>query len=78
MANSRNVNIIIDLVLNHTSNQHPWFKSAKQAIIDNDMDNKYIGYYTLVKANQKESGKNIILSQVITIMKGTFQVQCRN
>lgn len=57
LANSRNVNVIIDLVLNHTSNQHPWFLTAKQAIIDNDLDNKYIGYYTLVKANQKESGK---------------------
>ena len=28
---SRGMHIIIDLVLNHTSNQHPWFQQAKQS-----------------------------------------------
>lgn len=28
------IRVILDLVLNHTSNQHPWFTAAKQAIND--------------------------------------------
>ena len=57
LAKERDVSIIIDLVLNHTSNQHPWFKEAKTAVQTSDFENKYIGYYTLVTENQKESGK---------------------
>ena len=56
-ANDRGVDVIIDLVLNHTSNQHPWFKAAKQAIIDGDMDNEYIDYYVIVTEEEKESGR---------------------
>lgn len=57
IANERNVDIIIDLVLNHTSNFHPWFKAAKQAILDNDMDNPYVDYYVIVTEEEKEPGK---------------------
>jgi glycosidase len=56
-ADDRGVDVIIDLVLNHTSNQHPWFKAAKQAIIDGDLSNKYIDYYVIVTEANKESGK---------------------
>lgn len=57
LAKERDVSVIIDLVLNHTSNQHPWFIQAKTAVQTNDLDNKYLGYYTLVTEDQKESGK---------------------
>src|SRR5207245_7551949 len=30
-AHERNIRVIIDLVPNHTSNQHPWFRAALQA-----------------------------------------------
>jgi alpha-glucosidase len=30
-AHQRNIRVIIDLVPNHTSNQHPWFRAALQA-----------------------------------------------
>ena len=43
----RGIKVIIDLVINHTSDLHPWFKAFKQAVINNDIDNKYYNYYTL-------------------------------
>lgn len=55
-ANNRGIEVIIDLVLNHTSNQHPWFKAAKQAVQDGDYSNEYLDYYTLVTQDEKEDG----------------------
>ena len=57
IANERNVSIIIDLVINHTSNQHPWFKQALKAFQEGDLENKYLDYYVLVTEEEKESGK---------------------
>lgn len=57
LADERNVDVIIDLVLNHTSNFHPWFRAAKQAIEDGDMDNEYIDYYVIVTEEEKVSGR---------------------
>ncbi|MDT8336212.1 MAG: alpha-amylase family glycosyl hydrolase [Candidatus Izemoplasmatales bacterium] len=57
LAEERNVYVIIDLVLNHTSNQHPWFKAAKQAMEASDLDSKYLDYYVLVTKEEKEPGK---------------------
>lgn len=31
-TNSRNIGIIFDLVLNHTSSQHPWFIQSYQEL----------------------------------------------
>ncbi len=39
-AHKRNIHIIIDLVLNHTSSQHPWFVEA-----NNDPDSPYRDYF---------------------------------
>ncbi len=30
-AHQRNIHVIIELVINHTSDQHPWFQRARQA-----------------------------------------------
>jgi maltose alpha-D-glucosyltransferase/alpha-amylase len=38
-ANDRGIRVIIDLVVNHTSDQHPWFQAARR------QDLKYHGYY---------------------------------
>ena len=43
----RGIKVIIDLVINHSSNEHPWFKSFMQAVRDNDIDNPYYHYYSL-------------------------------
>lgn len=50
-AHKRNIRIIIDLVINHTSDKHPWFKEAKKDptsihrdwYIWRDTDPKYVG-----------------------------------
>ncbi|MGE5461779.1 MAG: alpha-amylase family glycosyl hydrolase, partial [Syntrophothermus sp.] len=39
-AHRRGIKIILDLVINHTSDQHPWFKSAKQ-----DVNSPYRNWY---------------------------------
>lgn len=39
-AHDRQLKIILDLVVNHTSDQHPWFKAAKSSV-----SNKYHDYY---------------------------------
>ncbi len=40
LAKKRNIKIILDLVLNHTSTEHIWFKEACK-----DINNKYHDYY---------------------------------
>jgi maltose alpha-D-glucosyltransferase/alpha-amylase len=44
-ANDRGIRVIIDLVVNHTSDQHPWFQAARRN------DPKYYGYYVWRKDN---------------------------
>ncbi len=56
-ASKRGIDIIIDLVINHTSIYHDWFKKAKQAVEQGDMTNPYVDYYTLVTEATKEPGK---------------------
>ena len=37
-AQEKNIGIIYDLVINHTSNMHPWFIEAKKAILNDECD----------------------------------------
>jgi glycosidase len=46
-AHKRNIHIIIDLVLNHTSSQHPWFVNANQSV-----DSEYRNYYVWSEDSQ--------------------------
>ena len=39
-ANKRGIKVIIDLVVNHTSDQHPWFQEARK-----DKNSKYRNWY---------------------------------
>lgn len=43
-ANNRGIKILMDLVLNHTSDEHEWFKEAKS-----NKDSKYRDYYVFRK-----------------------------
>ncbi len=56
-AQARGIDIIIDLVVNHTSSYHPWFRAAKEAYRNEDWDNPYLEYYTLVTHEQKINGR---------------------
>lgn len=44
-AHARDISVILDLPINHTSTQHPWFVSACEAIESWDAENPYIAYY---------------------------------
>lgn len=58
LCHERNVKVILDLVLNHTSSQHNWFVQFKQARMSGDTSNKYYDYYTCVTANERVNGRN--------------------
>ncbi len=49
-AHRRGVKLIIDLVVNHTSNLHPWFAAAVAALWAGQ-DSPYIGYYNFTTGN---------------------------
>ena len=44
LCHSRNVKLILDLAINHTSSQHEWFLQFKQARIDGATANPYYDY----------------------------------
>lgn len=46
-AHKRGINIIIDLVLNHTSSYHPWFDAARTALKNGDVDDPYYDFYSV-------------------------------
>lgn len=50
-AEKKNINIIMDLVLNHSSTSNYWFSQAYNAVIKGDMDNKYVSYYNIRKGS---------------------------
>lgn len=63
-CSERGIDLIIDLVLNHSSSGHPWFKSAEKTLREAKADesieelvakNKYVGYYNFSK--KKETNK---------------------
>ena len=57
LCHERNVKIILDLVLNHTSSAHPWFTEFKTARAQGDTENKYYDYYTCVTSEEKVNGR---------------------
>lgn len=53
-CHERGIAIIIDMVLNHSSSQHPWFTQACDALRSGDTDNPFVDYYCFTrKAAQK-------------------------
>lgn len=58
-AHSRGIRIITDLVLNHTSDAHPWFQSARA-----DKNSPYRDYYVWNDDDKKYAGVRIIFQDV--------------
>src|ERR1700692_3904623 len=58
-AKQRGIRVIIDLVVNHTSNQHPWFKEARQ-----DPASKYRDWYVWAKKKPRNADKGMVFPGV--------------
>jgi maltose alpha-D-glucosyltransferase / alpha-amylase len=54
-AHRRGIRVILDLVMNHTSDQHPWFQSARA-----DRNSPYRDYYVWSDTDQKYKDARII------------------
>jgi maltose alpha-D-glucosyltransferase/alpha-amylase len=54
-AHARDIRIIMDLVLNHTSDQHPWFEAARSA-----RNSPFREYYVWSDSNERYSDTRII------------------
>lgn len=54
-AHARGIRIITDLVMNHTSDQHPWFQAARA-----DRNSSYRDYYVWSDTDQKYTDTRII------------------
>jgi maltose alpha-D-glucosyltransferase / alpha-amylase len=54
-AHQRGLRVIADLVLNHTSDQHPWFQKSRS-----DPNSKYRDYYVWSETDDKYSDARII------------------
>lgn len=54
----RDIHLIIDMVLNHTSNEHPWFKQAVNDL-NNGIDSKYVNYYNFTTEPELDEEGNI-------------------
>lgn len=48
-ANERGIRILVDLVVNHTSNEHPWFQEARR-----DKSSPFRDYYTWSKEKPED------------------------
>jgi maltose alpha-D-glucosyltransferase / alpha-amylase len=58
-AKQRGIRVIIDLVLNHTSDQHRWFKEARA-----DPDSKYRDWYVWSKKKPRNADKGMVFPGV--------------
>ncbi len=58
-AKQRGIRVIIDLVVNHTSNEHPWFKEARK-----DPASKYRDWYIWSKKKPPNANKGMVFPGV--------------
>jgi maltose alpha-D-glucosyltransferase / alpha-amylase len=58
-AKQRGIRVIIDLVVNHTSNEHPWFQDARR-----DAKSKYRDWYIWSKKHPSRANKGMVFPGV--------------
>lgn len=58
-AKQRGIRVLIDLVVNHTSNEHPWFKEARR-----DPKSKYRDWYVWSKKKPANADKGMVFPGV--------------
>ena len=56
LCHERNMLLILDLAINHTSSEHEWFLQFKQARMDGDTENPYYDFYSCVTEAEKQGG----------------------
>ena len=56
LCKERNVQLILDLVINHTSKEHPWFLEFKKARAEGNTENPYYDYYSCATEEEKQGG----------------------
>jgi trehalose synthase len=54
-ANDRGIRVIADLVVNHTSNKHPWFKAAESSV-----DSPYRDFYVWRGDKPPDTSKEVV------------------
>ncbi|HEY1696901.1 MAG TPA: alpha-amylase family protein [Polyangiaceae bacterium] len=58
-ARQRGIRVLMDLVVNHTSDQHPWFREARR-----DRTSRYRGYYVWSKTRPKTAAEGMVFPGV--------------
>ena len=58
-AQQRGMRVMIDLVVNHTSNEHPWFQEARR-----DPKSKYRDWYVWSKKRPPDANKGVVFPGV--------------
>jgi maltose alpha-D-glucosyltransferase/alpha-amylase len=58
-ANQRGIRVLIDLVVNHTSNEHPWFQDARR-----DPKSKYRDWYVWSKKRPSSTDEGMVFPGV--------------
>lgn len=60
-VHERGIKVIFDIAINHTSDQHPWFREARKS-----KDNPFRDYYIWNKDDNKYTGARIIFEGIET------------
>jgi maltose alpha-D-glucosyltransferase / alpha-amylase len=58
-ARQRGIRVMIDLVVNHTSDQHPWFQAARR-----DKRSKYRDYYVWADKRPRDADQGVVFPGV--------------